>query len=114
MCRAVDQRTVDQHLVTALPQADTDEPREPANVGVSVIMSHWLCLLLLMPFRRILMRLDRVAMPEPLRAMEGHEDHPERIERGHEHTAQHAEVGVTRTPAMRLADGLDDGVLRIE
>ena len=48
------------------------------------------------------------------RTVEGHEDHPEGVERGHENADQHAPVGIRGAPTIRLVHGLDDEIFGVE
>src|ERR1700722_13587046 len=53
-------------------------------------------------------------MIQSLLAMEGHEDHPEGIQRRDKNAEQHAPVGIDRAVSMRAVYGIDQGVLGIE
>ena len=46
-----------------------------------------------------------------LLAMESHEEHAERVQRGDEHACEHAEVRITGEPAVRVAYRVDQQIL---
>nr|GEU28382.1 hypothetical protein [Tanacetum cinerariifolium] len=62
------------------------------------------------------MRVMTVGMglAETLFTVEHQKIHAERVERGHEHTGQHGEVGETGAPDMGFVHGFDDRILRVE
>ena len=62
----------------------------------------------------VVRRMNAGGRAETLRPVKRQEQHAEGVQRGHEHPAQHAPVGVGRAPAVRLADRLDDRVLGVE
>src|SRR5579863_1166588 len=64
--------------------------------------------------RRLLLRRVAVLLAEALRSVEGEEQQAKGVQRGDEHSEQHAPVGELRTDAVRGGDRIDDGVLGIE
>src|SRR6202011_1411504 len=62
----------------------------------------------------VAVRMLSMLVPEPLRPMERHENHAERVQRRDKNTTQHAPIRVRCAPPMRLPYRLDDRILRVE